>query len=221
MQAICVAVASVSADEGAKSRRASKPRSSTRERILVSSLSLFASRGFDGTDIVDIEEAVGLTPGSGGFYRHFKNKEDVLRAAIDAEIARVQEHHRSLAKSEATADPAEDLAQRVELMLEMLGQMRNLMAVMAHDNDRFPDLLAKVGAAMADSGVAIDADELESLLQRCSAPSHPPLVVATILTMAGTGFTLAEMLFGRPVADVDREQFGRVLTELVLGRAST
>ena len=88
----------------------------TRQRILRTSLELFATRGFDGTDIVDIEEAVGLTPGSGGFYRHFKNKEAVLHAVIEAELdARpgvppgprsVAAHARSPISKSAIASPA-------------------------------------------------------------------------------------------------------------------
>jgi AcrR family transcriptional regulator len=211
-----VAVAQVG---GKQARKPSKPR--TRDRILTASLALFATQGFEGTDIVEIEEAVGLTPGSGGFYRHFKNKEDVLRAAVEAEIERVREHYRALASDREPDDPAQAVGHRVEVMLEMLWQMRDLMAVVAHDNDRFPDLLPTVGAVMAECGVAIDAEDLGARLDQESVPHRPPEVIAAIITMAGVGFTLTESLFGRPISDVDRQQFGRVLTDLLLGRAST
>jgi len=181
---------------------------------------LFASRGFDGTDIVDIEERVGLTPGSGGFYRHFRNKEDVLHAAVDAEIARVQAFHDSLQTCRSNDDPKVEIASRVEVMLEMLWQMRRLMAVTAHDNARFPELVPKIGVAMDDVGVAIDATELSRLMGTGDIPSRPADVVATIMMMASVGYTLADTLFGCPIADIDRERFGRVLTDLVVGRAS-
>lgn len=202
-------------------RRGNEPRSSTRDRILSASLKLFATRGFDGTDIVDIEEAVGLTPGSGGFYRHFKNKEDVLYAAIEAEIDRVQEYHRSLAQREPNADPAREVADRVELMLDMMWQMRSLMAVIAHDSARFPELVPKIAGTMADRGVAIDAGDLDRLMDEGAIPRRPADVVATIMMVAGVGFTLAETLFGRPIAEIDRQEFGRVLTDMVLGHASS
>lgn len=216
MQASCVAVAQVGTKQ---TRKHAKPR--TRDRILTESLALFATQGFEGTDIVEIEEAVGLTPGSGGFYRHFKNKEDVLWAAVDAEIERVKKHYRALAATNEPADPGTAVGHRVEVMLEMLWQMRSLMAVVAHDNDRFPDLLPRVGGVMRDCGVGIDAENLGSLLEQESVPQRPPEVVAAIITMAGVGFTLTESLFGRPISDVDRQNFGRVLTDLVLGRATT
>jgi AcrR family transcriptional regulator len=216
MQASCVAVAQAGAKQA---RKPSKPR--TRDRILTESLALFAAQGFEGTDIVEIEEAVGLTPGSGGFYRHFKNKEDVLRAAVNAEIARVREHYRALGSTAEPPEPASAVGHRVEVMLEMLWQMRDLMAVVAHDNDRFPDLLPTVGSVMNDCGVAFDAEDLGSLLDQQSVPERPPEVLAAIITMAGVGFTLTESLFGRPISNIDRQQFGRVLTDLVLCRRST
>ena len=60
---------------------------STRERILTASLRLFAERGYRGTTIADIEEAAGLSPGSGGLYAHFHSKHELLAAAIGRSIA--------------------------------------------------------------------------------------------------------------------------------------
>jgi AcrR family transcriptional regulator len=215
-----VAITGVSASTQ-RSNPAPGPRS-TRERILTASLELFASRGFEGTDIVDIEERVGLTPGSGGFYRHFRNKQDVLHAAIEAEIERVRAYHAALGTAPTPhADAKEEVASRVELMLDMLWQMRHLMAVIAHDNTRFPELVPKIGAVMGDGGVAIDAAELSRLMGEGSIPNRPPDVVATIMMMAGVGYTLAETVFGRPIAHIDRASFGRVLTDLVTGLESS
>lgn len=194
----------------------------TRQRILRAGLELFATRGFDGTDIVDIEETVGLTPGSGGFYRHFRNKEDLLRSVIETEIQRVREHQATLIETRAQGEPAPDIeiADRIEHMLEMLWEMRQLLAVISHENDRFPDLLPQIASAMADSGVEIGAADLSRLMDVGVVPQRPADAVASIVLMAGIGFTLTSRLFGRPIADVDRERFGRVLTDLVLGRPS-
>jgi AcrR family transcriptional regulator len=50
-------------------------------RIIDVALTLFAERGMDATPIVRIEEAAGLAPGSGAFYKHFKSKGEVMQAA--------------------------------------------------------------------------------------------------------------------------------------------
>lgn len=58
-------------------------RVNTRDRIKAAALALFAERGFAGTSIGAIEEAAGLAPRAGAFYRHFSGKE-----ALFEELAR-------------------------------------------------------------------------------------------------------------------------------------
>jgi AcrR family transcriptional regulator len=207
--------------DGTNGGRDGRARRSTRQRILASSLEFFAANGFEGTDIVDIERAVGLRPGSGGFYRHFRNKEDVLRAVIEDEIERVRQHQTALTRIPTRTEPGHEVADRVERLLDMLWEMRHLMAVISHENARFPDLLPQIASAMADSGVEIGAADLSRLMDQGDVPRRPPEAVASIVLMAGVGFTLTCRLFGRPIAHVEREQFGRVLTDLVTGHAET
>jgi AcrR family transcriptional regulator len=51
---------------------------------------LFAEQGFAVTTIVQIEEAVGLSPGSGALYRHFASKHDILYAVFAETQARIE-----------------------------------------------------------------------------------------------------------------------------------
>lgn len=55
----------------------------TRERIKAAALNLFADRGYAGTSIASIENAAGLAPRAGAFYRHFPGKQ-----ALFEELAR-------------------------------------------------------------------------------------------------------------------------------------
>src|SRR4051812_40543251 len=61
----------------------------TRERIMAVALDLFAERGVQGTPVTAIEAAAGLSPGSGSFYRHFRDRAELLTAVVEQEIARV------------------------------------------------------------------------------------------------------------------------------------
>ena len=56
---------------------------STRDRIIAEAMRLFAQRGYRGTSIADLEDAAGLSPGSGSLYTHFRSKEEVLAAAVE------------------------------------------------------------------------------------------------------------------------------------------
>jgi AcrR family transcriptional regulator len=58
-------------------------RTSSHDRILAGAIRLFSERGFRETTVGDIEHAAGLTRRAGGFYRHFKSKEDVLFRAFE------------------------------------------------------------------------------------------------------------------------------------------
>jgi len=56
-------------------------RQGTFDKILAAALDLFVSRGFEGTTVDEIAEAVGLTKGA--IYFHFATKDDVLLALLD------------------------------------------------------------------------------------------------------------------------------------------
>lgn len=56
--------------------------SETKQKIIEAAILLFASKGYRETTIGQIEQAVGLAPRAGGFYRHFKAKEDLLVEAL-------------------------------------------------------------------------------------------------------------------------------------------
>jgi AcrR family transcriptional regulator len=55
--------------------------SETRAEILRVALELFTSRGYEGTSIRDIAEALGVTKSS--LYYHFASKEAIVRALVD------------------------------------------------------------------------------------------------------------------------------------------
>lgn len=52
-----------------------------RRRVIASAGQLFREHGFDGIGIADLMKSVGLT--QGGFYKQFKSKEDLARAACE------------------------------------------------------------------------------------------------------------------------------------------
>ena len=61
----------------------------TKERILEEALTLFAENGYDGTGVEQIAEKVGIKAPS--LYKHFKGKEDIMNALIDAAEKRYEE----------------------------------------------------------------------------------------------------------------------------------
>ncbi len=62
----------------------------TKEKILKEALSLFADNGYDGTSVEEIANSVGIKAPS--LYKHYKGKEDILNALIDAAESRYEEY---------------------------------------------------------------------------------------------------------------------------------
>lgn len=56
-----------------------------RERILDAAARLFRERGFDGIGVADLMKAAGLT--HGGFYGHFKSKQELMALASERALA--------------------------------------------------------------------------------------------------------------------------------------
>jgi TetR/AcrR family transcriptional repressor of nem operon len=52
----------------------------SRDRILSAASKMVRERGVDATSIADVMHAAGMT--NGGFYRHFRSKEEMIAAAI-------------------------------------------------------------------------------------------------------------------------------------------
>jgi TetR/AcrR family transcriptional repressor of nem operon len=59
-----------------------KKTTTLKERIIEESLKLFSVKGYMSTSITDIIEAAGTS--KGGFYNHFKSKEDLFYAILSA-----------------------------------------------------------------------------------------------------------------------------------------
>ncbi|MFD4431521.1 TetR/AcrR family transcriptional regulator [Nocardia sp. NPDC058497] len=58
----------------------------TRDRIMTEALRLFGERGFAKTSVAQIEQAAGLSGGSGALYRHFKSKDELLVQAVASRL---------------------------------------------------------------------------------------------------------------------------------------
>src|ERR1700730_18489404 len=67
-----------------------------RERIVEVAGKLFRENGFDGIGVADLMKEAGLT--HGGFYRHFKSKDDLAGEACSRAMARASDRWSSLAR---------------------------------------------------------------------------------------------------------------------------
>lgn len=182
----------------------------TRDRILDVALQLFARQGSAGTTVVEIERAAGLSAGSGSFYRHFKDKDDVLRAAVDRELARVQ-------AARAGRAPSSSLEEEYLGALSAMDDLSNLIGLLAREGTDRPEILAPVRSILAEGATA----EMAARVSLALEPRPDALdveAVAAVAVFALVGHHLAERFFGLPVG-VSRERFAGALAALTGGGA--
>ncbi|WP_160147020.1 TetR/AcrR family transcriptional regulator [Thermomonospora echinospora] len=188
--------------------------STTRERILDAALALIMRHGFGGTAVTDIEAAAGLSPGSGSFYRHFRSKEEVFTAVFERELERAQEHRRTFERGPVTGDPQEVLARRFRQQLAYLTAVRPLIALLAREHTRFPELADKIGGVLLDEGISEEAAHLSGDLGTRLLSDDPHATLAVVVS-ALTGYHLAREFFGHPPADIDEHRFAAALAALL------
>ena len=78
-----------------------------RERILDTATRLFRERGIDGIGVADLMKSAGLT--HGGFYGHFKSKDDLVAQACGRAMARMRENWARVI-DQASGDPLDTMA---------------------------------------------------------------------------------------------------------------
>ena len=59
-----------------------------RDDALDAALALFAQQGYAATTTAQVEQAMGLRPGSGGLFRHVSSKQELLEASVERAMSR-------------------------------------------------------------------------------------------------------------------------------------
>jgi AcrR family transcriptional regulator len=150
------------------------PSTSTRDRLLDEAMRLFGDRGYDATSVAEIERSAGLTPGAGGLFHHFKNKEAVLVAGIERQLARLEAVRQIRGAIPPLGDPRAELTLVARYVLLELEEEQELLRVRSGGTE--------VGAALAlGSLVAFASAEL--LLGRAPVDADREEVIATWVEM--------------------------------------
>ncbi len=159
---------------------------STKQRILDEALTLFAENGYDGTGVDLIAERVGIKGPS--LYKHYKGKEEILNALIDAAEERYEEMFGSEKNIGKIPQSREDFIkvtmERISLtmrdpiirktrMLLVQEQFRNERiseVTTRHQLDGIQRMFAKIIKGMMDEGI-VKNDDPELLAVELTAPA--------------------------------------------------
>ncbi|WP_067479066.1 TetR/AcrR family transcriptional regulator [Actinomadura hibisca] len=179
----------------------------TRDRILDVAMELFSTRGFRGTSITQIEKAAGLTPGAGGIYHHFRTKEDLLKAGIARQLARLDAVRTIKDALGPLGDIRAELTVFARYTLAELDRERELIQIMAAESRNHPGLLGE--ACNAIFGTALQ--QFADLLRRAGLPEERAPLIASIGFGALTSRKTLHIAFGpeavSPFPEIDDDSY--------------
>ena len=158
----------------------------TKERILDAALTLFAEKGYNGTSVEQIANAVGIRAPS--LYKHYKGKEDILNALIDSAEARYEEMFGSERNIGKVPESREEFIRvtmgriaftmhdpvirrtRMLLVQEQFRNERISEVTTRHQLDGVQRMFAKIIGGMMDEGM-VRKDDPELLAAELTAPA--------------------------------------------------
>ena len=181
----------------------------TRDRLLDEAMRLFGERGYEATSVAEIERSAGLTPGAGGLFHHFRNKEAVLVAGIERHLARLDAVRQIRGAFPPLGDPRAELTLVARYVFLELEEEQELLRVLVSEGRHRPDLLR--GAV--DHVVRGTFTEFAALLARSGITE----VGAALALGSLVAFASAELLLGQAPLDADREVVIATWVEMVLG----
>jgi AcrR family transcriptional regulator len=179
---------------------------STRQRIVAEAIRLFAQRGYRGTTVGEIEAAAGLAPRSGGLYKHFRSKEEVLQAAIEKHVSEI-ESVRSALELMPLGDLRSELTLIARWTLQELKEEQELMRVVQKDGDQFPELVADVHERIVSRGHEEARKSIERLAEHHGVSVSDTDAIAAVSLGALVSYRLQERMFGVPPGGVSEDDF--------------
>jgi len=91
---------------------------STKYKFMIEALKLFSEKGYKAVTVAEIAEAVGCS--APALYKHYKNKQELLRAIIDTsnmDFARRMNHYELSSKEQIIAMTVEDHMEKVKQLV--------------------------------------------------------------------------------------------------------
>ena len=196
----------------------------TRERLLREGMRLFGEHGYAASSIAMIEEAAGLSPGSGSLYKHFASKEALLTEGLDRLLGGTASLTDQL--EEATSSPLPrrraDAEARLTVMMEAtaraglarLDQDRDLNRLLFRGLEGFPRLMEQFRDGELRRAQDATARLLESLAAQ--APRSSRSAKPDGETDGGTDWEAAAVVFVGAIAHywMLRDVFGEHPSEV-------
>ncbi len=185
---------------------------SRRDRLLAEGMRLFGEQGYAATSVAQIEEAAGLSPGSGSLYKHFRSKQELLEAGV----GRIIDSRGDVPPAVRTpTDTADLLRAAARAGLRRMEEDRDVSRLLFRGLDAFPELLSRFGDDEIRRVQRSTAAMLESLSPE-GAEQADWGAVAAVLQGATAHYWLMRDLFGTHPTGVSEKRFVAALVAMTL-----
>lgn len=191
----------------------------TPERIKQAALALFRERGFDRTPVADIEEAAGLSRGSGAFYRHFETKKQVLEAVIDDVVAG-REQLESLLEMLSLGDLEAEARLLLERGLKLMEPGQKLYLTLLPLAEEYPDLYEQLHERIIRPSYDTAVAWIQQKQKDGELDVDDPQALAGVVVNALAHYRQEIELFGELPTEASREAYLDQLVDLILTRAT-
>lgn len=190
--------------------------SGTRDRLVQAAFELFSERGYVGTTVAELEEAAGLSPGAGGFYRHFESKAEVLEAVVEVQIRRTLEVESIIDQMLPLNDVRAEGMLLIRRGMEEMSRSQDVLMVLTRVSDEFPELLERFQDQIIQRAYNALSGWMEDAIEGGHLRVDNPTALMVIVVGAMANYRKTEALFDRPPAGVDKETFEETLLDVIL-----
>jgi len=192
------------------------PDASTRERLLEAAMELFARQGYASTSVADIQQACGLSPGSGALYKHFPSKKALLQEATRRQVELMGAMGDDYNRTRPT-DTRGALRQGAEQIWANIDYNSQLLRVMFREPEAIEDMIDDLWSAAASTAYQRAARALTAAKDAGVAQADDPEATATVLVAALAYLPIAQLLIGRTPGNMDPQRFREAWLRLAEG----
>ena len=192
------------------------PDASTRERLLEAAMELFARQGYASTSVADIQQACGLSPGSGALYKHFPSKKALLQEATRRQVELMGAMGDDYNRTRPT-DIRGALRQGADQIWANIDYNSQLLRVMFREPEAIEDMIDDLWSAAASTAYQRAARALTAAKDAGVAQPDDPEATATVLVAALAYLPIAQLLIGRTPGNMDPQRFREAWLRLAEG----
>lgn len=169
-------------------------------------MELFARKGYTATSIADIQQACGLSPGSGALYKHFPSKKALLQEAARRQMERMSAFHDDYNRTRPT-DVRGALRRGAEQILAGIESNTNMLRVMYREPEAIGDMMDDVYNTVTSTAYRRTARALNGAKEAGAAAVVDPEATATVLIAALAYLPIAQLLIDHTPGDLDADRF--------------